>query len=133
MLRNHALQQMMSRLALVAVLLMAFAPSVSRWMKGDKLEFLPGLTELCTTVGTQSVDLASWVRDAAKAPAPDHAAMGADCAYCPLLAGIALLLLALTVLFPLLRIPLGEQGSSSPLRASSLFPGLGSRGPPLAL
>ncbi len=123
----------MARLALVAVLLMAFAPAVSRWMKGDTLEFLPGLTEICATGGLKSVDVSKWFGGAEKAPAPQHAGMGADCAYCPLLAGTALLLLALTVLFPLLRAPLGERVSFPPLRASSLFPGLGSRGPPLAL
>lgn len=133
MLRDPTLQRTMSRLALVAVLLMVFAPTVSRWMKSDRLEFLPGLTEICTTLGLKSVDTSNWGADAGKAPAPAHGGMDADCAYCPLLAGAALLLLA----FILLRLPSGSAGIASALavvfRSSSTFPGLGSRGPPLFL
>jgi DUF2946 family protein len=133
MLRNPTLQRTMTRLALVAVLLMVSAPTVGRWMKGDRLEFLPGLTEICTTLGLQSVDTSAWGTDAAQTPAPGHDGMDVDCAYCPLLAGTALLLLA----FILLRPEPGAAGISSALvavfRGSSTFPGLGSRGPPLFL
>lgn len=133
MLRDPTLQRTMSRLALVAVLLMVVAPTVSRWMKSDRLEFLPGLTEICTTLGLKSVDTSNWGADAGKTPVPAHGGMDADCAYCPLLAGAALLLLA----FILLRLPSGSADIASALavvfRSSSTFPGLGSRGPPLFL
>lgn len=123
----------MTRLALIAVLLMVFAPTVSRWMKGDRLEFLPGLTEICTTLGIKTVDTAIWGQDTAKVPTPDHAGMGADCAYCPLLAGTALLLLALALLLPQRDAKGVSRAMAVVFRGSSTFPGLGSRGPPLYL
>lgn len=123
----------MTRLALIAVLLMVFAPTLSRWMKSDRLEFLPGVTEICTTFGLKSVDVASWGKDSPQTPAPDHAAMDADCAYCPLLAGTVLLLLALTLLLPQRQAGGISLALAAVFRASSTFPGLGSRGPPLFL
>lgn len=133
MLRHPSLQRMMSRLALVAVLLMVVAPTVSRWMKSDTLEFLPGLTEICTTLGLKSVNTATWGQDPARIPVPDHAGMEMDCAYCPLLAGTALLLLALALLLPPQEASGVSRVLASVFRGSSTFPGLGSRGPPLYL
>ncbi len=134
MLRNRTFQRSLSRLAFLAVLLMAFAPMVSRWAKGDSLQqLMPGLTEICTVAGLKSVDVSAWLgSDTSKAPAPDHSGMGADCAYCTLLAAAALLLLTLALLFP--RVLADIVPASPPLsfRSSSVFPGLGSRGPPLA-
>ncbi|KAF1715492.1 hypothetical protein CSC74_13020 [Pseudoxanthomonas yeongjuensis] len=144
MLRHRTFQRSMSRLAFLAVLLMAFAPAISRWTQGDSLQQLvPGLTGICTAAGLKSVDVAAWLGGGStstststsigKVPAPDHFGMDADCAYCTLLAGTALLLLTLALLFP--RVLANLVPASLPLsfRSSSVFPGLGSRGPPLAL
>jgi hypothetical protein len=140
MLRNRTFQRSVSRLAFLAVLLMAFAPAISRWTQGDSLQQLvPGLTGICTAAGLKSVDVAAWLGDGStntsigKVPAPDHSGMDADCAYCTLLAGTALLLLTLALLFP--RVLANLVPASLPLsfRSSSVFPGLGSRGPPLAI
>ncbi len=133
MLRSLTFQRFMARLALVAVVLMALAPAVSRWVKSDSLQLLPGLTEICTTSGLKSLDVSGWGGDKAKIPAPDHFGMGADCAYCPLLAGAALLLLTFALLFPQVLANLVPAFSSLSFSSSSVFPGLGSRGPPLAL
>ena len=134
MLRHRTFQRSTSRLAFIAVLLMAFAPVVSRWPKGDALQqLMPGLTEVCTAAGLKSVDVAAWFGDTGKAPAPDHSSMGADCAYCTLLAGTALLLLALALLLPQVLVTLVPVSRQLSFRSSSVFPGLGSRGPPLAL
>jgi hypothetical protein len=123
----------MARLAFIAVLLMAFAPAVSRWIGSDSLQFLSGLTEICTTSGLKSLDVSGWGGDKAKVPAPDHSGMGADCAYCPLLAGAALLLLTFALLFPQILANLVPAAPPLSFQSSSVFPGLGSRGPPLAL
>jgi hypothetical protein len=142
MLRNRTLQRSMSRLAFIAVLLMAFAPAISRWAKGDSLQqLMPGFTEICTAAGLKSVDVAVWLgdgstsisNDPSKVPAPDHSGMGADCAYCTLLAGTALLLLTLALLFPQILAALVPISLSFSFRSSYVFPGLGYRGPPLAL
>lgn len=121
----------MARLALIAVLLMALAPAMSRWMAGSSTQLLPGLVELCTVDGLKLVDVAGLGGDVAKLPGTGHFGMDADCGYCPLLAGTALLLLVLAVLFPHALAALVPVALTLPSRPSSLFPGLGSRGPPL--
>ncbi|MEP6906865.1 MAG: DUF2946 family protein [Pseudoxanthomonas sp.] len=133
MLRNATLQRLMARLALVAVLLLAFAPVMSRWMKGDALQFLPGLSEICTTSGLKSIDVSGWGSEAPKLPGAGHLGMDADCGYCTLLAGTALLLLAVALLSPPALSRDMPAWQLLPVRMSSIFPGLGSRGPPLAL
>ena len=130
MFRALHFQRPMTRLALIAVLLMALSPAVSRWIASSSTQWLPGLVELCTVQGLKLVDVSGFGRDPAKSPPPGHA-MQADCAYCPLLAGAALLLLAAALLFPQeLASVLPARAASAPL-FSSLFSGLGSRGPPL--
>lgn len=121
----------MARLALMAVLLMALAPAMSRWMAGNSTQLLPGLVELCTVDGLKLVDVSGLGGDAAKLPGSGHFGMDADCAYCTLLAGTAILLLMLAALFPRPLAKLVPAASPGPSRPSSLFPGLGSRGPPL--
>ena len=132
MFRAAHFQRSMARLALIAVLLMALSPAVSRWMTSNATQLLPGLVELCTVEGLKLVDVSGFGNGADKSPAPGHA-MEADCAYCPLLAGTALLLLAAMLLFPQALASLLPAWLPSPPLFSSLFPGLGSRGPPLAL
>jgi DUF2946 family protein len=142
MLRNRTFRLSMSRLAFIAVLLMAFAPVISRWAKGDSLQqLMPGLTEICTAAGLKSVDVAAWLGDGnsststsiSKVPTPDPSGMDADCAYCTLLAGTALLLLTIALLLPRMLADLVPVSLPLSFRPSSIFPGLGSRGPPLAL
>lgn len=142
MLRNRTFQRSLSRLAFLAVLLMAFAPAISRWGKGDALQqLMPGLTGICTAAGLKSVDVAAWLGDGSasidngtiKVPASDPSGMGADCAYCTLLAGAALLLLTLALLFPRALANLVPASLPLSFLPSSVFPGLGSRGPPPAL
>lgn len=134
MLRNRTFQRSLSRLAFVAVLLMAFAPAISRWAKGDTLQQLvPGLTEVCTAAGLKGVDVAAWLGGTGKVPAPEHSGVDADCAYCTLLAGTALLLLTLALWFPQVLPGLLPVSLSISFRFASVFPGLGSRGPPSTL
>ena len=130
MFRALHFQRPMTRLALIAVLMMALSPAVSRWIASSSTQWLPGLVELCTVQGLKLVDVSGFGGDPAKSPPPGHA-MQADCAYCPLLAGAALLLLAAALLFPQVLASVLPARTASPPVFSSLFPGLGSRGPPL--
>ncbi len=123
----------MTRLAFFALLLMAFAPVASRWMASRSIQLLPGFAEMCAPSGVTNPDSYNWGGDRAKLPAPDHSGMDADCAYCPLLAGTALLLPTLVLPFPRMLANLVPVPRPLSPRSSSLFPGLGSRGPPLAL
>ena len=130
MFRALHFQRPMTRLALIAVLMMALSPAVSRWIASSSTQWLPGLVELCTVQGLKLVDVSGFGGDPAKSPPPGHA-MQADCAYCPLLAGAALLMLAAALLFPQELVSVLPARAASPPVFSSLFPGLGSRGPPL--
>ena len=128
MFRALHFQRPMTRLALIAVLMMALSPAVSRWIASSSTQWLPGLVELCTVQGLKLVDVSGF-GGPAKSPPPGHA-MQADCAYCPLLADAALLLAA-ALLFPQVLASALPARAASPPVFSSLFPGLGSRGPPL--
>jgi hypothetical protein len=55
-IRSRALLRPMLQLALLAALLMAFAPSVTRWVSDTGSQVLAGWTELCTTGGIKWVD-----------------------------------------------------------------------------
>ena len=129
MFRALHFQRPMTRLALIAVLMMALSPAVSRWIASSSTQWLPGLVELCTVQGLKLVDVSGFGGDPAKSPPPGHA-MQADCAYCPLLADAALLLAA-ALLFPQVLASALPARAASPPVFSSLFLGLGSRGPPL--
>ena len=84
----------MLQLALLAALLMAFAPSVTRWVASAGTQVLAGWTELCTTEGIQWVDTRAE-SPVGKSPLPDGMPMGPDCAYCTLAAALPLLVLAI--------------------------------------
>ena len=132
-LRSRALDATLSRLALLAVLLLVFAPSISRVLASGTPQVLAGWSELCTTMGLKT--LPSEARSSAGAPAPSPGMpAGAEyCDYCPLAASLPLLLLALVLLPPVLR----RQGPFLPvasrLRTLDHLRGLGCRGPPVLL
>lgn len=127
----------MLKLALVATLLMALAPSVTRWVASAGTQVLAGWTELCTTDGVKWIDTRAESPVGSspfeKAPTPAGVPMGADCAYCVLSAVLPLLLLGIVLLFP--RLADGFIGSAVTLprtRRLSLR-GLGGQGPPILL
>ena len=127
----------MLQLALLAALLMAFAPSLTRWLGTTGSDVLAGWTELCTTDGIKWVDTRaeSPVAKApfGKVPSPAGMAMGADCAYCTLSAALPVLLLCLALLFPRLSggVPVGLP--ALPRVGRLRLRGLGGQGPPILL
>ena len=127
----------MLQLALLAALLMAFAPSLTRWLGTTGSDVLAGWTELCTTDGIKWVDTRaeSPVAKApfGKVPSPAGMAMGADCAYCTLSAALPVLLLCLALLFPRLSggVPVGLP--ALPRVGRLRLRGLGGQGPPVLL
>ena len=122
----------MLQLALLAALLMAFAPSITRWMASDGPQVLAGWTELCTTEGIQWVDTRAE-SPAGKSPLPDGMPMGPDCAYCTLAAALPLLLLAIAVLFPRLAGDAITSVVTLPRAKRLRLRGLGGQGPPVLL
>ena len=122
----------MLQLALLAALLMAFAPSVTRWVASAGTQVLAGWTELCTTEGIQWVDTRAE-SPAGKSPVPDGTPMGPDCAYCTLAAALPLLLLAIAVLFPRLAGDAIASVVTLPRAGRLRLRGLGGQGPPVLL
>ena len=122
----------MLQLALLAALLMAFAPSITRWMASDGPQVLAGWTELCTTEGIQWVDTRAE-SPAGKSPLPDGMPMGPDCAYCTLTAALPLLLLAIALLFPRLAGDAIASVVTLPRARRLRLRVLGGHGPPVLL
>ena len=140
MIHRLPLQRLFARLALMAALLMALAPSVSRWMAAQADAQADGWwAELCTIEGARWVWLERHHAPASPAPphapqepaapaAPAHA--GGDCGYCTLVTPAAVVVFIRLAPLPPAEAPL-------PVRATPRFAdalrirGLGSRGPPL--
>ena len=99
-LRSRRFQHWMARLALAAVLLVSAMPTVSRWLESRAPELQATVLAMCTMDGL-AMKPASLLIDAGKAPAPAGAMPDEYCAYCPLLAALApLVLAALAILLP---------------------------------
>jgi len=127
----------MLQLALLAVLLMALAPSVTRWVASAGTQVLDGWTELCTTDGNKWVDTRAEspvaTSLAEKSPSPAGMSMGADCAYCVLAAALPLLLLCIALSFPRLSGNILAGVPTLPRAGRLRLRGLGGQGPPLLL
>ena len=121
----------MARLALVAMLLVALAPTISRWVHATPAS-PPAMLALCTTDGLESRP-SSLLPSAGQIPEPSHPMQDGYCGHCPLLASVAPLLLAALLLAPPSgELPLPEW--RAPLwPAPTLLQGLWARGPPLPL
>ncbi|RDZ28929.1 DUF2946 family protein [Lysobacter silvisoli] len=136
-MRSPTFQRRMALLALVAMLLLFAVPTAGRMLAGSANA--DGVwAQMCTMAGLKWVKLAP---DGADPMNPDptptspagSAMAGEDCAYCPVLGGLAILLLCLVF-----ALPAPSRRPPIPWRLSAprslLYPcGLGSRGPPLAL
>lgn len=136
--RVHRFQFWMARLALAAILLMAVMPTISRWLQSNAAAqpaaaMMAAAHEGMAGMASHHHHNAGAGADSEQAPVPMGGMHDEACAYCPLLASLAPVLLALLVLLHTLRramlpawIPLG--GHALPQRL-----GLGARGPPLFL
>lgn len=122
----------MARLALLAALLVAFAPSVSRVLTHGAAQAVAGWTQMCTSVGLAMVVTEGVLPDK-KSPAPAGMPPGDACAYCALAAALPIVLLFLYALVPT------TPGCRDPLPVAPRLRilvnqrGLGSQGPPILL
>ena len=131
-LRSRHFHTWMARLALAAILLVSAMPTVSRWLESSAQRLPDVVLAMCSVDGLV-MKPASLLDDAGKAPAPTGAMPDAYCAYCPLLASLTPVLLALAILLPPLRRALLPARSSPVVPAPPLLRGLGARGPPILL
>lgn len=128
----------MTRLALLAALLVAFAPTVSRMLVGHGALPAPQLTELCTSAGLQLADVATVFADHSAhgheipPTTPHHGEDGNVCDYCALAASLSLPLPALHAIAP--PPAAGEPLLPAPrLKTIANLRGLGGQGPPILL
>lgn len=122
----------MSRLALLAMLLLLLVPTAGRLLASS-----PGQdgvwAQMCTMAGLEMVRIPLGDADAATRSSPSDDGMPMDCEYCPLLGALTALLL-----WVMLGVPTSAtapaMGAGPPPRLGRGHPcGLGSRGPPIAL
>jgi Protein of unknown function (DUF2946) len=132
-LRSRRFQHWMACLALAAILLLALLPSLGRWVEAGGQRLPPALVAMCTSAGLSlfAPDRLPSGETSPAAGMPVGMMTADDCPYCPLLAKIAPLVLAILVLHapstpwrPNLR----EAHGRRLVRASGM---LGARGPPL--
>lgn len=126
-MRRRVHFRFVSRLALLAAVLIAVCPTVTRVLLGGAAG--PG-DAICTLAGLRPLPAQDGTADGQGTPAP-HAGSHEDCAYCPLAASLALPPVPALLLAPLE--PAAARLPALPLRivVARHFGGLGSRGPPV--
>lgn len=129
MVRASRFHRRMSRLAMLAVLLLALVPSVGRALGAGAPRVLADASALCTSTGLQL--LLDGARGAGGLPGlPAFLHGDADCPYCPLAASIALPLLP-DPLLPAPHAAMLPARRAAPRRRFRRLHGPGSRGPPI--
>lgn len=155
-LRSPRLLHWMTRLALAAALLLAVVPTVSRWVDSSQTGMASHMAMMAAGERMAMDMVGNGAGMAMHAQAPDadrpaaahhHATNGGQtpmpmpmpmgdgdvCAYCPLLASLAPILIALVVLLPLRPDVPRPQLTRRPPQGQPLLRGLGARGPPILL
>lgn len=120
----------MSRMALVAVLLLVLLPATGRVL-GAASQADGVWTQMCTMAGLQLVKIP--LANADPDPTQPAGDMPMDCDYCPLLSALTALVLWVVLAVPPLaarRVPVLR---SVPRLGRGHPSGVGSRGPPIAL
>ena len=120
----------MSRLALVAVLLLLALPTTGRVM-GAASQADGAWAQMCTMAGMQLVKIP--LANADPGPALPAGEMPMDCDYCPLLGALTVLVLWVVLALPRLEARLAPVLAAPPRYGLGHHSGLGSRGPPIAL
>jgi hypothetical protein len=128
-MRTSPATRHLARLSLLAMLLLALAPAVSRVLASRDAQMLAGWSQLCTRMGLQWQATAAPGASEPAAPVSLLAADG-DCDYCPLASSLPPPpRLALVLPGAPLRQDLPAQ-SGAPAHPRRHLSGPGSRGPP---
>lgn len=128
-MRPPATTRVLARLALLAMLLLALAPALSRVLGSGDPQRLDGWSQLCTSLGLQWRSSAGSSTDHGLPGQPGSVHDG-DCDYCPLAGSLPLPLRA-AGLWPAPALPPSPPALAQASIARQACPtGLGSRGPP---
>ena len=98
MMRSRHFQFWIARLALAAILLVALAPTMSRWLESGTQRLPDAIIAMCTSSGMSWLKPQSPLQTAQDAPAPEAPMQDEFCGYCPLLASVMPVLLAIILL-----------------------------------
>lgn len=123
----------MTRLALLAVLLLALVPSLGRMLPAAAPQWPQAASELCTSTGLKWVAVDVGLFSGTPAPQPSMPAGGDHCDYCPLAASLSLLVPPLALLAPSPLRGTAPAWVAPRLRTPANLRGLGGQGPPLPL
>ncbi len=132
-LRSRRFQHWMARLALAAILLLALLPTLGRLVEAGGQRLPPALVAMCTSAGL-SLFATDRLPPGESSPAvgmPVGTMTMDDCPYCPLLAKIAPLVLAILALFALPMPWRPNVREAHGRRRAHVHGMLGARGPPL--
>ena len=132
-IRSRRFQFWIARLALVAILLAALAPTMSRWLESGNQRLPDALAAMCTSGGLSWLQARSLQPAGQEAPVPAGGMQDEYCGYCPLLTGVVPVLLAIILLLPMLASVRLPQRHATPLPSLLVRRGLGARGPPILL
>lgn len=133
MMRSRHFQFWIARLALAAILLMAFAPTLSRWLESETPRLPDTIAAMCTSSGLSWLKPQDLLQTGQQTPAPTGPMQDEYCGYCPLLASVVPLVLAVILLLPMLPSVRLRAWHAPPQRGVTLLRGLGARGPPILL
>ena len=133
MIRSRHFQFWIARLALVAVLLMACAPTMSRWLESGTPRLPDAIAAMCTSSGLSWLKPQDLLQSGQQSPAPAGPMQDEYCGYCPLLASVVPLVLAVILLLPMLPSVRLRAWHAPQQRGVTLLRGLGARGPPILL
>jgi len=128
---SHGFRRM-AWLAVLAMLLIAAVPTVSRVLAATIPAVGPALQQMCTAAGLKVVEVIPF-GDERKAPAQPMTTVGDVCGYCLLSTPVPLILLLAFALLLHAPAPPAQRPCSLFLRLPRNLRGLGSQAPPLAL
>ncbi len=131
MVRESSTSRHLAVLALLAVLLSALAPTVSRALAATAAKGAPILMEMCTMAGIKLVDVSPFVAAADGEPAPPSSPMAPACDYCVLAAPLLVVLALLLGLLAWRPAPPANRSYTLAPRLLRNLRGLGSQAPPL--
>src|SRR5690606_39383505 len=132
MVRGSRSFRRMVWLAVVAMLLIAAVPTVSRVLAATVPAVGPALQQMCTAAGLKVVEVLP-IGDEGAAPVQPVTTMGDVCGYCLLAVPVPVLLLLVFALLLHAPPPLAPRPCPLFLRLPRNLRGLGSQAPPLPL
>lgn len=130
MSRGSSAFRRMAWLALVAVLLGALVPAVSRVLASGTGGAAAVFMEMCTPAGRQMVDVSVLLWKQGERPPPPAAPTDEACAYCVLAPPLQLVLALVLALLAYRALTPAVQSPSPFLPSPRNLRGLGSRAPP---